>query len=264
MCDMTHVNVWQNSSARVIWCIHTRVHRDVEGLGRYPKKNMFLIPKKHKIQKWVSHVGACYSFTSTKFPYYKFLSTISWMLDGGTVIGTNQNKWMGGNLKWRRMGTGWRRCIRCLNEVSFRKSATNYRALLRKMTYKDKASYSSSTPCIDSRDIYPSSPRLVSWLIRITHSYWWRDSLTCATCLSHTCDMPHLYVWHDSHVTHALLTRVTCLIHMCDMTHMCHVPYWHVWHASFTCVTWLICMPDATFSYTYIYKWHDLCIWIRL
>jgi len=44
--------------------------------------------------------------------------------------------------------TGWRRPIGCLkSQDSFRKRATNYRALLRKMTYKDKASYGSSPPC---------------------------------------------------------------------------------------------------------------------
>ena len=38
--------------------------------------------------------------------------------------------------------TRWRRPIGCLKlQVSFRKIATSYRALLRKMTYKDKASY---------------------------------------------------------------------------------------------------------------------------
>jgi len=37
--------------------------------------------------------------------------------------------------------TGWRRCISCLKlQVSLRQRATNYRGLLRKMTYKDKAS----------------------------------------------------------------------------------------------------------------------------
>jgi len=35
--------------------------------------------------------------------------------------------------------TGWRRCLKL--QVSFRKRARNYRALLQKMTYKDKASY---------------------------------------------------------------------------------------------------------------------------
>jgi len=33
-------------------------------------------------------------------------------------------------------------------QIIFRKRATNCRALLRKMTYKDKASYASSPPCI--------------------------------------------------------------------------------------------------------------------
>jgi len=45
--------------------------------------------------------------------------------------------------------TGWRRPIGCPKlQVIFRKRANNYRALLPKMTYKDKASYGSSPPCI--------------------------------------------------------------------------------------------------------------------
>ena len=44
--------------------------------------------------------------------------------------------------------TGWRRLIGCFKlQVIFRKRATNYRALLRKMTYQDKASYDSTPPC---------------------------------------------------------------------------------------------------------------------
>jgi len=44
--------------------------------------------------------------------------------------------------------TGWRRLVGCLKlQVIFRKRATNYRALVRKMTYEDKASYGSSPPC---------------------------------------------------------------------------------------------------------------------
>jgi len=50
---------------------------------------------------------------------------------------------------FKYIDTGWRRLIGCLNlQVIFRKRATNYRALWRKMTYKDKASYGSSPPCI--------------------------------------------------------------------------------------------------------------------
>jgi len=45
--------------------------------------------------------------------------------------------------------TGWRRLIVCLKlQIIFCKRATNYRALLRKMTYKDKPSYASSPLCI--------------------------------------------------------------------------------------------------------------------
>ena len=46
--------------------------------------------------------------------------------------------------------TGWRRCIGCLKlQVSFRKTAMHYRALLRKMTYADKTSYVSSPSSIN-------------------------------------------------------------------------------------------------------------------
>ena len=44
--------------------------------------------------------------------------------------------------------TGWRRLIECLKlQVICCKRATNYRALLQKMTYKDKVSYGSAPPC---------------------------------------------------------------------------------------------------------------------
>jgi len=42
----------------------------------------------------------------------------------------------------------WQRPVGYLEvQVIFRKRATNYRALLWKMTYEDKASYGSSPPC---------------------------------------------------------------------------------------------------------------------
>jgi len=47
------------------------------------------------------------------------------------------------------VGTGWRRLIGSLKlQIIFHKRATKYRALLLKMTYKDKGSYESSPPCI--------------------------------------------------------------------------------------------------------------------
>jgi len=51
------------------------------------------------------------------------------------------------------MYKGWQKCTGCRrSQVMFRKRATNHRALVRKMTYRDKASYVSSKLCIHNRD----------------------------------------------------------------------------------------------------------------
>jgi len=53
-----------------------------------------------------------------------------------------------GGLRHPVSGTGWRSLIGCLKlQVIFRKRATNYRALWRKITCKDKASSESTPPC---------------------------------------------------------------------------------------------------------------------
>ena len=60
---------------------------------------------------------------------------------------------------------GWRRPIGCLKlQAIFRKRATNYRVLLQKMTYKDKASYESSPPCITMSNLRMEWLRLVGSL----------------------------------------------------------------------------------------------------
>ena len=54
---------------------------------------------------------------------------------------------------WMR-STGCRRLIGLFKlQTVFRKRATKHRSLLRKMTYKDKAFYGSSPPCIISLDV---------------------------------------------------------------------------------------------------------------
>jgi len=143
---------------------------------------------------------------------------------------------------------GWRRLIGSRKmQIISHKTATKYRSLLLKMTYKDKGSYESSPLCSAMPILYPSYLWLEPYDIHVcdtTHSRVWNDLFIRVTWLIHMCDMTDAYVWHDS------FTCVTWLIHMCDMTHS------YVWHGSFICVKWLTIMCDMTHSYV----WHDSLI----
>jgi len=68
----------------------------------------------------------------------------------------------------------------------------------------------------------------------VTHSYIWRDSFICVTCLIHTCDMSRSYVWHASQ-------------HTCRSLGIFDVTHSYVWHDTFVSVAWLI----------HLYVWHD-------
>ena len=58
--------------------------------------------------------------------------------------------------------TGWRRLIGSPKlQIIFHKRATKYRALLRKMTYKDKGSYESSPPCTHTRRVNSAAGVLI-------------------------------------------------------------------------------------------------------
>ena len=96
--------------------------------------------------------------------------------------------------------TGWRKPIGCLKlQVIFRKRATNYRALLRKMIYKDKVSYDSTPPCTWHG----------SFLCDRIDSHVWRNAFKCVTwyILQHTAT-------HCNTLQH---TATHC--NMCDMIH---------------------------------------------
>ena len=74
---------------------------------------------------------------------------VRWMNCISSLLSTAAETWL---IRHKTCGaivtTGWWRPIGCVKlQVSFRKRATNYRALLRKMTYKDKATCASPPTC---------------------------------------------------------------------------------------------------------------------
>ena len=86
--------------------------------------------------------------------------------------------------------TGWRRLIGCLkSQVIFRKRATNHRALLRKITCKDKTSYGSWQPCITHTKKLRHTCEVV-----ICHTHEREPCRACATAMCNSDDYCiHIY-----------------------------------------------------------------------
>jgi len=102
--------------------------------------------------------------------------------------------------------TGRQRCIGCLKlQISFRKKATNYRALLQKMTYKDQASCGSLPPC------------------RSCHTYSMKKS-------RHTCKwaVSHLHVWNE--------TCLVIAIHSLILAYSWSALKTYPWHSYRRCI----------------------------
>jgi len=75
-------------------------------------------------------------------------------------------------------------------------------------------------------------------------SFVWHRSFTCVTLLLLLCNMPALYVRHDSLVCVKTPSYVRYDSHlMCDMTLS------YVWHDWFVRATWLVRTCDMTLSY---------------
>ena len=123
--------------------------------------------------------------------------------------------------------TGWRRPIGCLElQVIFRKRATNDRALLRKITYEDMASYGTSTAC--------RAPCNCD----VTHSY--------VTCLIH---MWHNSCWCDRTGRHVSECAAVCWHVLECVVLECVVVCWYVLECAGVCWSVLPCSVPAHVSH---------------
>jgi len=116
----------------------------------------------------------------------------------------------------RHSATGWRGGLKL--QISFRKRATDFRALLRKMTYGGKAFFDATPPC-------------TTHMSHTCHTLYYSDlkrGYTHVTHMSHTC---HTHVTHMSH---------TCYTHATHMLHTCHSIPLLVISILVVCA-WLIC-----------------------
>jgi len=83
------------------------------------------------------------------------------------------------------MYTGWRRPIGCLMlQVIFRKRATNYRALLRKTTWKDKASKSAGHKTHPRRALVSKRCMNMIYIHHVHSFYGINMNLSVSLCLS--------------------------------------------------------------------------------
>ena len=116
----------------------------------------------------------------------------------------------------RMCHTRWRRLTGCLKlQVIFRKRAINYRALLQEMTYKDKASYGFSPPCIAYNIyvsvyvyIYASCHTYVSMVISLSISSRAPDRMWKCTA-THCNALPHTTLQHSATHSHILQRTAT-------------------------------------------------------
>jgi len=94
-------------------------------------------------------------------------------------------------------GTGWRRRIGCLMlQIISCKRTTNYRALLRKMTYRDKASYGSPPLCMSHVN---ESCHIWDWLM----SHMSGSCHMLCVCVYMSANVKSCeYDWHTMHPTY--------------------------------------------------------------
>ena len=117
-------------------------------------------------------------------------------------------------------------------QVIFRKRATNYRALLRKMTYKDKASCGSSPPCSGRISEVLSEEKVMCGEggrgVSIVYSHTLQHTVTPCNALQHTATHSGVgdvwgrglpFCFPRSHTRTQRTPRLPTFTHMCARAH---------------------------------------------
>ena len=126
--------------------------------------------------------------------------------------------------------TGWRRLIGHLKlGVIFRKRATNYRALLRKLTYTHEASYGCSPPCTDYTWLFRTfsssfTPSHISTPFSVQREKNWAWHFTVYYYL--TCSDHHLHTHTYTYTSIAHLTPIDMCV--CDIIICVCVTSWPI------------------------------------
>ena len=143
--------------------------------------------------------------------------------------------------------TRWRRYIRCLKlRVSFRRRTTNYRALLRKETYNDQASYASSPPCtFDTLDESMFAHSVCVGLVTVFVTNSW---------------LVTVFVTNSWLITKSLVTLVANEWVMNDSWLVRDSSQWVSWHCSWLIRDSSLCGSRLTDPYVWIN--FDIFIWI--
>ena len=142
--------------------------------------------------------------------------------------------------------TGWRRPIGCLKlQVIVHKRTTNYRALLRKMNYKDKASCDSTSPCTAS--LPPLPPSFGNWVNTSSHIYRLVSSYVPMSHDTRVNESCHTYEWVMSHMW---------MSHVTHMNESCHTYEWVMSHM------WMRHMPHSYIIHN-MNEWDVNEMWMR-
>jgi len=182
-------------------------------------------------------------------------------------------------LFWTLSYTGRRRPIGCLKlQVVSRQRTTSCRALLRKMTYKDKASYGSSPPCTictSHTSMHPSHMRVLNeWRYVCTYlrhvyvwffhmSRWpWGGGELCTTCVIYICVcICWVYVYGYVYV-YVYVGYV--YMYMYVYMYISHVKVRRGRHAFYICVL-SVYVNMYRCVYMYVYEnWKYMCMYMQM